>query len=269
MYLAHMNYREVEEYLRRSDTILIPVGSLENHGLHLPLGTDFLIPDEIARRLREKSSLAIAPTLNYGATDDLCGFAGTVSIGTEGLTALLRTICDQFYRQGFRHFLILNGHGGNTAAIQSVGMHLYRKGAYLANLNWWLMAGQLNPQWAGGHGGGEETAGILAVDPALVKAEYLHLPEGIRNDLGENLPYGAWTGIRYKGVSVTVPREIKDITDNGWLVHSFKGDVPARADREWGNEMLDAVAGYIADFAAEFEKTALPGASGSCPRGEV
>ena len=258
MYLAHMNYREVEAYLQQHDSIVIPVGSLENHGLHMPLGTDFLIPDEIARLLHEKSPILIAPTVNYGATDDLCGFAGTVSIGTEGLIALLKSICDQLYRYGFRHFLILNGHGGNTAAIQTVGMHLYRKGAYLANLNWWLMAGQLNPKWAGGHGGGEETAGILAVDPTLIKKEYLNLSEEIGNDLGENLPYGAWTNINYKGVSVAVPREIKDITTNGWLVHSFKGDLPTRATEEWGKEMLSAVSDYIADFASEFEKTAPP-----------
>lgn len=255
MYLAKMNYREVELYLQKSDTVLIPVGSLENHGLHLPLGTDFLIPDKIAALLDARSDILIAPTVNYGATDDLSGFPGTVSIGTEGLIHLLKAICDQFYRYGFRHFLILNGHGGNTAAIQAVGMDLYRKGAYLANLNWWLMAGQINPSWAGGHGGGEETAGILAVDPALVKYEYLKEPEGIRNDLGDNLPYSAWTSISYKGVSVTVPREIRDITDNGWLVHSFKGDVPTRATEAMGQEMLNAVADYIADFAAEFEKT--------------
>ena len=258
MYLASMNYREVEEYLKTSDSILIVVGSLENHGLHLPLGTDFLIPDKIARLISLRSPIVIAPTLHYGATDDLCGFPGTVSIGTEGLIALLRSVCDQLMQSGFRHFLILNGHGGNTAAIQTVGMHLYRKGAYLANLNWWLMAGQINPRWAGGHGGGEETAAVMAVDPSLVKREYLNLPEGIRNDLGDDLPYGAWTNINYKGVSVSVPRQIRDITDNGWLVHSFAGDLPTRADEAWGKEMLEAVADYIADFAEVFGKTVLP-----------
>lgn len=258
MFLERMNYREVEEYLQRSDTIVIPVGSLENHGLHLPLGTDTLIPERIAQLLDQRSDLLIAPAIPYGATDDLTGFAGTVSIGTEGLIALLRAVCDQLYRYGFRHFLILNGHGGNTAAIQAVGSHLYRRGAYLAILNWWLMAGQLNPEWAGGHGGGEETAAIMAVDPALVKTEYLDLPEGIRNDLGDALPHGAWTSVNYKGVSVTVPRAIRDITDNGWLVHSFRGDVPTRATPEWGREMLEATADYIADFGAQFSRTALP-----------
>lgn len=258
MYLAEMNYLQVEEYLKKSDAILIPVGSLENHGKHMPLGTDTLIPDRIARLLSERCDLLIAPTVNYGATDDLCGFAGTVSIGTEGLIALLRAITDQLYRYGFRHFLILNGHGGNTAAIQTVGMHLYRKGAYLANLNWWLMAGQINPRWAGGHGGGEETAGVMAVDPSLIKREYLELGENIRNDISEELPSGAWTNVMFKNVAVTIPREIHQITDNGWLAHAFENDAPTRATEQWGREMLSAVADYIAEFSEAFSRAALP-----------
>ena len=258
MYLAEMNYLQVEEYLKKSDAILIPVGSLENHGKHMPLGTDTLIPDKIAQLLSERCDLLIAPTVNYGATDDLCGFAGTVSIGTEGLIALLRAITDQLYRYGFRHFLILNGHGGNTAAIQTVGMHLYHKGAYLANLNWWLMAGQINPQWAGGHGGGEETAGVMAVDPLLIKSEYLELGENIRNDISEELPSGPWTNVMFKNVAVTIPREIHQITDNGWLAHSFRNDAPTRATEQWGREMLSAVADYIVEFSEAFSRAPLP-----------
>ena len=258
MYLAEMNYLQVEDYLKRSDTILIPIGSLENHGKHMPLGTDTMIPDKIAQLINEKSDLIIAPTINYGATDDLVGFAGTISLGVEGLISLLRTIVDQFYRYGFRHFMILNGHGGNNASIQAVGMHLYRKGAYLANLNWWLMAGQLNPDWAGGHGGGEETAGVMAVNPALIKTEYLNLPENIRNDVSEDLPSGAWTNVNFKGASVTIPREINEITDNGWLTHSFKNDPPTKATKEWGDKMVQTVADYIVDFEKVFSKAELP-----------
>ena len=258
MYLSNMNYLEVEEYLKKSDTILIPVGSLENHGKHMPLGTDTMIPDKIAELLNERSDILIAPTINYGATDDLVGFPGTVSLGVEGLISLLRTICDQFYRYGFRHFLILNGHGGNNASIQAVGMHLYRKGAYLANLNWWLMAGQMNPEWAGGHGGAEETAGVMAVDPGLIKTEYINLGEEIRNDVSDEIPTGAWTNVMYKNVAVTIPREIKDITDNGWLAHSFVNDEPPKATPEMGRAMVETVADYIADFAKVFGRAPLP-----------
>ena len=258
MYLANMNYLEVQEYLKKSDTIVIQVGSLENHGKHMPLGTDTMIPDKIAELLNEKSDLLIAPTINYGATDDLVGFPGTISLGTEGLIALLRTICDQFYRYGFRHFMILNGHGGNSAAIQAVAMHMYRKGAYMANLNWWLMAGQINPEWAGGHGGAEETAGVMAVDPSLIKYEYIDLPEAIRNDISDEIPSGAWTSVIFKGVSIQIPREIKDITDNGWLAHGFKNDAPPKAKPEWGREMLNSVADLIVEFGEAFGRAELP-----------
>jgi hypothetical protein len=64
--------------------------------------------------------------------------------------------------------------------------------------------------------------------------------------------------VQYKGVSITVPRAVKDITENGWLVHSFKGDVPTRATPEWGKAMLEATADYIADFGIHFSKTQLP-----------
>ncbi len=258
MFLAEMNYLQVEAYLKTSDTILIPVGSLENHGKHMPLGTDTMIPDRIAKLLSEQSDVLIAPTVNYGATDDLVGFPGTISLGTEGLIALLRTIVDQLYGYGFRHFIVLNGHGGNTAALNTVGMHLYRKGAYLAILNWWQMAGQLVPEWAGGHGGGEETAGVMAIDPKLVKREYLDLPEGTHNDVSEELPYGAWTTVRYKGANVTIPREIRHITDNGWLGHSFPDDLPGRATEEWGRKMLQTMADYVADFVGAFSRAPLP-----------
>ena len=120
------------------------------------------------------------------------------------------------------------------------------------------MAVQLNPEWAGGHGGAEETAGVMAVDPSLIKHEYIGLDEGIKNDVSDELPSGAWTNVVFKGANVTIPREIKDITDHGWLAHSFKNDQPTRANEQWGTEMLETVAKYIAEFGEVFGKTELP-----------
>ena len=73
---GHANFvtnidREVEEYLQRSQTVLIPVGSIENHGKHMALGTDTLIPDRIVELLEEKSDVLIAPTIPYGSTDSI------------------------------------------------------------------------------------------------------------------------------------------------------------------------------------------------------
>ena len=137
MFLERISYPEVEAYLRKSQTILLPVGSLENHGKHMPLGTDTLIPEHLCSLLDARfPELLIAPPLHYGATEDLRGFPGTISIGVEGLRMLLTLIVDQLFDYGFRRFIILNGHGGNNKSIDLVGQHLYRRGAYLACLNW-------------------------------------------------------------------------------------------------------------------------------------
>ncbi len=257
MFLEKCTYPEVEGYLKENTSVLIPLGSLENHGKHLPLGTDTLIPQRIAELVDERMpGLMIAPTFHYGSTDDLAGFAGTVTLGIDGLKWLLTTVCDQLFDYGFRHFIVLNGHGGNSKSVDAVGMHIYDRGGYLAYLNWWQIAGQLRPEWRGGHGGGEETAAVMGVDPSLVRREYLDLGEGIVNDLGDELPSGAWTAVDFGGASVNVPRHINAFTDNGWLGHGITDDPPGRATEEWGREMLEAMADYTADFARAFARVA-------------
>ena len=258
MFLERMNYPEVEEYLKRKDTVILPVGSTENHGRHMPLGTDTLIPQRIAELFNAECDAVIAPTLPYGATDDLYGFPGTISLGVEGLRAVLSAICDQLYSYGFRHFIILNGHGGNRKSIEQVGHELYRRGALLACVNWWLIAGEIRPEWKGGHGGGEETAAIMGIDPTLIRTQYLHDGEEIRNDVSDELPSGSWMDVTFQGGSVTIPRPVHSITDNGWLTHGMSIDPPTKATQAWGEEMLQTMADYLRDFTAAFERAALP-----------
>lgn len=75
-----------------------------------------MIPDKIAELTEKQSHIMIAPTLPYGATDSLMGFPGTISIGVDGLYDILTRITDSLYEYGFRRFIILNGHGGNSKA---------------------------------------------------------------------------------------------------------------------------------------------------------
>ena len=254
MYLDRMNYLEVEEYLKKHDSVLIVTGSTENHGKHMPLGTDTMIPSKIAEMLEEKygSDIVIAPPLPYGCTEDLKGFPGTVSIGPELMTQVLNKICDNLFDYGFRHFVILNGHGGNSKSIENSGHHVYDRGGLLARVDWWLIAGQLNEAWHGGHGGGEETAGVMAVDESLIKYEYINDDEDIRNDLGADLPSADWIAVRFKGGNITIPRPLKNVTGNGWQVYGLD-DKPSKADAGWGTEMLQAMADYTAEFIPVFE----------------
>lgn len=252
MRLSEMTWPMAEAYFKENDTVLLPIGSIESHGRHLPLGTDTLIPDHLLTLMEDRTDVLIAPTIPYGACDSLSDFPGTINLGTDLLYRLLRQITDELYRHGARRFIVLNGHGGNCRTIEQVGLELHRRGALMAELNWWLMAWDLNPDWKGGHGGGEETAAILGFRPELVDQGEM---EGELNlkDVSADIAATGFNTVAYKGVSVVIPRKITSVTDNGWI----GPDHPGTASVKWGQEMLKATADYIVDFIGAFKAVRL------------
>ena len=166
MYMARSTWTQVRDYFKRHDLVIIGVGSTECHGRHNPLGTDTMAPDRILELLEQRDgTYLVAPTLPYGATDDLVGYPGTVSLGVRGLYDVLSSITRQLVSYGARRFVFLNGHGGNVKSLSMVSMDLNDAGCLAAVVNWWKVAPQLNPAWGGGHGGAMETSANLAIDP--------------------------------------------------------------------------------------------------------
>lgn len=253
MRLANITWPRAEKYFKESDMVLLPIGSTECHGRHMPLGTDFLIPNKILDLLEEKSDILIAPTIPFGACESLEPYPGTINIGTEILYPYLSRVVECLYEHGARKILILNGHGGNIKTIEKIGLDFEKRGALVVMLNWWLMAWDMNPAWKGGHGGGEETAGIMGVDPSLIDYDELTDAPLELKDLSENLVATGFRTIRFKGVEVEVLRSTPNVTDNGWI----GPDHPKTATIEWGKEMLQTTADYIADFIEEFKKVDL------------
>ena len=103
-----------------------------------------------------------------------------------------------------------------------------------------------------GHGGGEETAAILGIDPSLVDRSEIGGALWFK-DLSENLKTTGFRSVEYKGVSVDILRSTPHVTDSGWI----GPDHPSTATEEWGREMLETTANYIADFMEEFKKVTL------------
>lgn len=253
MRLANITWPKAEQYFKESDMVLLTVGSIESHGRHMPLGTDTLIPDRILELIEEKNDILIAPTIPYGACQSLSSFPGTVDIDIDVLYALLTNIVQNLYNHGARKFLLLNGHGGNIKTMERIALDFEDKGCLTAVLNWWLMAWDLNPAWKGGHGGGEETAGVMGVDPSLVDMSEIEGPLVLKDFSDEIKGTGFYTA-DFKGVSITIPRKTQNVTDNGWI----GPDHPNTATIEWGQEMLQATADYIADFIEAFKNVPLP-----------
>ena len=258
MRLSNLTWPKAEEYFRAHDTVLIGIGSIECHGRHMPLGTDTLIPDFLLDKIEQKSDVLICPTIPYGATESLCDYPGTINLGTELLYQVLGRVCDSLFQHGARRFVILNGHGGNIKSIDRVGYDIQRKGGILAELNWWLMAWDMDPAWKGGHGGGEETAAILGIAPSLVDQSEVAGPMKL-HDVYDTLKATGFTSIEYKGVTVNIPRLTPSVTHNGWI----GPDHPETATEEWGRKMLQTTADYIVDFMEEFKKVDIAKACGT------
>lgn len=248
MKLAHSTWLEAKDYFARRDLVVLPVGSLENHGSHLALGTDGIIPSYLVDLMAEKLDVAFAPTMPFGVADHHLSFPGTVSIGLDGLYMVMKKVVDDFYHHGARKFVFLNGHGGNDPALNRIGLEMAPQGALCAILDWWVIAGDLNPAWRGGHGAGEETAAMMAIDPALVKMGFFcdYTPQ----DLSDQLTYDRGSNVLCNGISVNVPRDVVQYAPPGW----FGSDHPTTANAIWGQEMLEATAQFCIDFIEKFQK---------------
>lgn len=260
MRLERISWPQAEAYFKTNDTVIIPLGSLESHGRHMPLGTDTLIPERILEIMEEKNDTLIAPVIPYGCTDYLSSFPGTVNLGHDVLYQLLKAIAESLRSHGARRFVVLNGHGGNVPVLDRISLDLYKEGCLLAQMNWWQMVWNLIPDqegrkpWRGGHGGAEETAAILAIDPSLVDQN--EIKDAPVKGLSEQLPASGMRTVRYKGVDIPVSRLSMDMNDNGW----FGDDHPSEANAKWGAEMIQASADYICDFIEVFRQAELPAA---------
>ena len=110
VFLGEMTDPEVRAALERTQTIIVPTGSTEQHGPHLALATDVLIPQEVARRVAPKAGAVVAPPISYALSYPHQGFLGLVTIRIPTFMALVEDLCLSFAATGFRRIVFRNGH---------------------------------------------------------------------------------------------------------------------------------------------------------------
>ena len=108
---------EIEEYLKKNDTVLVPIGSTEQHGKHMAVDTDAFTAQEISNRVAEKTGVLVAPVISYGYSPHHMNFAGTVTLTSQTLVNVIKEVCGSLIHHGFKKIVMMNGHGGNTAPI--------------------------------------------------------------------------------------------------------------------------------------------------------
>jgi creatinine amidohydrolase len=119
-YLPHMTWPEVADLLTRSDIVLIPVASIEQHGLHAPMGNDFYLGIETSKLIAQRTDVLVAPLLMVGQSPYHTGFPGSVTLSGETIQRVYFEAVQSLIAQGFRRFIFYNSHTGNTAITNFV-----------------------------------------------------------------------------------------------------------------------------------------------------
>ena len=230
MFLERMTTVQAERAFAKDPLAIIPLGSTEQHGPQCALGTDFLIPRNLAERVEamdETKNVIVLPTVPFGVSK----------------------ITGAMMQHGVRRFLVINGHGQNTPAIDQASLEVYRAGGIMASIDWWSLIGQIDERFAnGGHGDILETSAMMAVDPSCVDLS-------LCRDLNPGQPTDEIRAkyiqvVDFRGGSIRIARDTKELAPNGWF---GPGD-PRGATREHGEAMLEVCAKYICDFIKEYRK---------------
>jgi creatinine amidohydrolase len=190
------NWMQVEAYLELDNRIVLPIGSTEQHA-YLSLGTDTILAHRVSVEAADPLGVLVLPALPFGVAPGFASFPGTVSLRPETLAAVLTDTLDTLYGQGFRGFLVVNGHGGN------------------------IPVGEVLEEWAGAHDAARLRFHSWWDSPAVREvAESIH-SEGSHASWFENFP---WTRLP----DVDLPAEDKpSITDPAALRELDPGAVRA------------------------------------------
>ena len=143
--LAKMTWPEVEEILKETDIVLIPVGSTEQHGPALPVDNDAFIATELTFRLAErvwiKKKVVVAPTITFGYSPHHMDFKGTITLSESTLANVIVDVCKSLEHHGFKRIILVNGHGGNETALSNA-LHTMNGvvDAKIFVVDWWSIA---------------------------------------------------------------------------------------------------------------------------------
>jgi creatinine amidohydrolase len=157
--------------------VLLPLGATEQHGPHLPTGTDFLISSVVTARAADSASggardLIIGPAIAVGASDHHLPFGGTVSLSAATMLSVLDDVISSMVASGAHRIVLVNGHGGNTGICHAAAAAASaRLDVSVAHIDYWrLLAPQADVAAVPGHAGQFETSVVLALQPDLVRA---------------------------------------------------------------------------------------------------
>ena len=243
--LFEMSYAEAAEMRKKTNVALVPVGSVEQHGPHLPLGADSMQVTELSKRIaarlkRQRRDVVIAPVIPFGNSIVHMDFPGTITLRDETLIAVVKDVCRSLHLHGFTRQALLIGHVGNIPAMKIAARETHEElGTEIMVLNWisvvFKNAPRLfkssRPYYGGeGHGGEYNTSLFMAMHPELVDMKRAKVNWSKKAEEVYQNPDCDYMFHRYKS-----------LTKSGII-----GD-PFVSTKETGDKIFDFAAKWVAD----------------------
>jgi len=237
----HLSWPRIEEAAKRDAIILMPIGSIEQHGPHLPVGCDYMLAQIMCERIaaeldKRGQPVLVAPSFMAANSVHHMRFPGTITLKPSTFIQVLTEQLECIAAHGFRKIVLVNGHGGNTAPIgaalvtinSALGFPVYTCG-YWAGCDA-IQAEVLETQSGMIHACESETSMMLALWEALVEPCYTTTSG----------PMGHPTGAEDAGL-VSTFRRMEEMTENGVMGNSYK------ATKAKGERMAEAMTQAVAD----------------------
>jgi len=248
--LIHLSsWPEIDARLKTTKTVVVPIGSNEQHGPTGLLGTDWMCPEIIAHAAeKQDENLIVAPTFNIGMAQHHLAFAGTISLRPSTFMAAITDWVSSLSRHGFERIYFLNGHGGNTATIEATFAEIYAEWSFVEEQppfvlklkNWWDLPGVnslCNRIFPTGHG--------MHATPSEIAVTQAAYPEHIK------------TAAYSPQIAPSGP--IRDALDyRARFPDGRIGSDPAQASPEKGRTIIDASVAALLKDVADFSNEVLP-----------
>ncbi len=240
-YFKNLTQPEIAEHFKVNPLIILPTGSTEQHGAHLPSGTDIFAATIIAEKVANKMNGIILPGGDLGVTPMHMPYEATLSLSPETYINFVYEICNSAAIHGAKRLLIINWHEGNIPSLSIAAEKLHREvGLTVLIVQACYVADEIYGSKHGGltHGGEIETLAVLAYDPKLVHLE--KIADSSEKKLGMKMDK-----LRRSRGFQPILTDIRSIAPSGWYGN------PKRASIETGQEMIETLSTMIANESSE------------------
>lgn len=256
IFLSDLTWEDAKKAFDRSQTVLIPIGSTEQHGPHLPLGTDWMIAEELAKRVTPRVDVITTQVIPIGYTEHHMDFPGTISVKMNNLTGYMTDVCESLVRWGSKRIVFMNGHGGNLESLTQVAGAMRKKYGILSTIiQWWEAIPEFRGELTDPHAGYAETAIAAVIRHDYVRYDRAKIAR--TKSLSKNIATGGDTLLQFKGGLFRTFLRTRDISSLGSMVEQFTPS-PERdlslVPTEYGHAYLDALTDLIVEFIQEFSQ---------------